>query len=103
MTIKTIGPALEKTIGQVVEVLVNTNARVATKFLEPKFIVRATRTTYRKNYKNAKFNNGSLDITLTLGRPNYHEREFIKKCLIVKEPFPVKKIQLKFLKSHVSK
>jgi hypothetical protein len=32
---------------------------------------------------------------VTIGRPNYDEREFIKKCKKAGEPFPVKKIQVK--------
>ena len=32
----------------------------------------------------------------TLGRPNYTERDFIKKCLKAGEPFPVKKLQLQY-------
>jgi hypothetical protein len=32
----------------------------------------------------------------TIGKPNYEEREFIKKCKKAGEPFPVKKIQVKF-------
>lgn len=33
---------------------------------------------------------------LTIGRPNYAERKFIKTLIKAKEPFPVKKIQLYF-------
>jgi hypothetical protein len=35
-------------------------------------------------------------VTPTIGIPNYL-REFIRKCKKAGEPFPVKKIQLKFL------
>jgi len=35
-------------------------------------------------------------MVLTIGRPNYAEREFIKLCKKAGEPFPVKKMQLKF-------
>ena len=61
----------------------------ATKFVSPKEIVRATRTktTFRKG--------GNIEITLTIGRPNYAEREFIKDCQKAGEPFPVRNIQIK--------
>lgn len=43
---------------------------------------------YRKTYP--------LDLRLTIGRPNYSERKFIKQCVKAGEPFPIKKIQLKY-------
>lgn len=33
---------------------------------------------------------------VTVGKPNYAERQFILKCLDAGEPFPVKKVQKKF-------
>ncbi len=69
----------------------------ATKYVSPKEIVRAVRTTYKiHNRKPRKGEN--IQITLTIGRPNYVEREFIKLCKEAKEPFPVRYIQLKFYK-----
>lgn len=35
-------------------------------------------------------------IILKIGRPNFKEREFIRLCQRAGEPFPVKKIQIKF-------
>lgn len=35
-------------------------------------------------------------IILKIGRPNFRERAFIKACQKAGEPFPVKKVQLKF-------
>lgn len=67
----------------------------ATKYVSPKQIIRAVRKSYRyNNHKPLK--NENITITLTFGRPNYLEREFIKLCQKAKEPFPVKKVQLKF-------
>jgi hypothetical protein len=43
---------------------------------------------YRKTYP--------LDLRLTIGKPNYSERKFIKQCIKAGEPFPIKKIQLKY-------
>ena len=39
-----------------------------------------------------------LQILLTIGKPNYQERQFIKLCKKAGEKFPIKKIQLKFKK-----
>ena len=49
-------------------------------------IIRGTRTKIFRSTDN-------IEIILTIGKPNYLEREFIKKCVKAKEPFPVKKIQ----------
>ncbi len=65
----------------------------ATKYISDKQIIRATRTTY-KAYKG-KPDRGNIEINLTIGKPNFAEREFIKKLKKAKEPFPVKKIQFK--------
>ena len=35
-------------------------------------------------------------IIVKIGKPNFREREFICSCQNAKEPFPVKKLQLKF-------
>jgi hypothetical protein len=79
-------------VGKVLEALVENKAWKATAYLSEKFVVNMTRKLY-----NGKFpNNTELDIVLTIGRPNYLQREFIKDCKKAGEPFPVKKVQLKF-------
>lgn len=80
---------------QLIKVLINTQAVRATIFNDPKFIIRAVRKSY-----GGKFVKGNIEIHLTIGRPNYAERKFIKLCQKAGEKFPIKKIQLKFLKSH---
>ena len=77
---------------QIINTLTETGAVKATKFISEKEIIRAVRTRFQN-----KFSRGNLEITLTIGKPNYLEREFIKVCKKAAEPFPVKKIQLKFL------
>ncbi len=63
----------------------------AVKYVAPNYVIRATRTRY-----GGRINNRSnISITLTIGKPNFAEREFIKLCQKAKEPFPVKKIQMK--------
>lgn len=76
----------------VLALLLETGARKAVKYINEKQIVRASRVSY-----NGKFSKGNIQIVLTIGRPNYREREFIKSCKKTKENFPIKKIQLVFL------
>jgi|SRR3989337_1729212 len=76
----------------VIEGLLRINAVRATKYLAPNQIVRAT----RKNYGDIKITGRSrIEILLTIGHPNYLEREFVRDCKKSGEPFPVKKIQFK--------
>lgn len=77
---------------ELIKTLVATGAIKATKYIAPNEIARAVRTRYGKS-----FSRGNLEITLTHGKPNFREREFIQKCQKAKEPFPVKKIQLQFM------
>ena len=78
-------------VSSVVETLLRTEARMATKFLSEKEIVRASRKVFK-----GKILSGNIEIILTIGKPNFAEREFIKLCKKAGEPFPVKNIQLKF-------
>lgn len=65
----------------------------ATKYLSETQIVRAVRRTY-----GGKILKGNTEILVTIGKPNYQEREFIKLCKKAGESFPVKKIQIKWPK-----
>lgn len=60
---------------------------------DPKFTIKATRRF--KPRKLHKSNDYSEDIVLTIGRPNYLTRKFIKDCLVLGEPFPIKKFRIK--------
>ena len=77
-------------VAAVVDVLTRTGAYRATKYISETHTVKATR--------RHKVRRGEPlgECVLTMGRPNYDEREFIKKCKKAGERFPVKKIQLKF-------
>lgn len=79
-------------VDQVVRALVDADAHTATKYVSPTAIVRATRQLVRGKVPQT----GNLAITLTVGKPNYAERKFIKQCRKAGEPLPVKKVQLKF-------
>jgi len=84
-----------KDIAAVIETLLTVGSHKATKFVAPDHVITATRKCYGGKIDGR---DKSIDIVLKIGKPNYAEREFIKKCKQAKEPFPVKKIQLKFFK-----
>lgn len=64
--------------------------RKATVFVSPFFVTKATRV-HRHDGRDSR-----LQMVVTVGKPNYAEREFIKLAKKAGEPFPIKKIQLKF-------
>ena len=84
-----------KWINDVVETLLSTEAHHATKYISDKLVVRATRRFYRV-YRARGFERHKTELIITIGKPNFAGREFIKRCKNVGVPFPVKKIQLKF-------
>lgn len=64
--------------------------KTAVKYISEKLVVRLTRRTkYSKRNRRNEF-------VLTVGQPNYLERKFVKDCKKAGEPFPVKKVQIKF-------
>lgn len=76
-------------VGKVVGAALATESYKATKYVEPKLVIKATRR--EKVDKREK----SLSFVVSIGRPNYLEAKFIKACVAAGEPFPVRKIQLK--------
>jgi hypothetical protein len=85
---------LDKAVKDCVRTVIQMDARRAVKYLAPDLTVAAAAVLYngklpRKNYR-------SRSIVVTIGRPNFEARAFIKRCKAAGEPFPVKKIQLKF-------
>lgn len=72
------------------EMLDNVNVRKGTSYIAENFVIKASRThPYRKNNRSESF-------VVTVGKPNYEERAFIKKCKKAGEPLPVKKTQFKY-------
>lgn len=69
----------------------NPTRKAATKFLAPGHVVTVTRVGKRKTHGRSP----SVSVVVTMGRPNYRQRDFVKACLKAGEPFPVKKIQLR--------
>lgn len=82
-----------KTVSAVIEVLIRTEAVKTVKYLTPTQVVRAVR---RKRIGKGIVKQGNIQISLTIGRPNYIEREAIAKCVKAGEVFPINKIRVKF-------
>lgn len=57
-------------------------------FLAPDLVVKGTR--------RGKRENGHTEILLSVGKPNYVERQFIKQCKKAGVGFPLKKIQIRY-------
>jgi hypothetical protein len=76
--------------GHLADVILKDGAKKATKYLSEKLVVKATR--QGKTDKRR----GSTTIIFTAGAPNYAERRFIKLAKKAGEPFPIKKIQVKW-------
>jgi len=70
--------------------LLQNKARKATVYRSEKQVVTAT----RRHKPDAR--SRTIEICVKLGAPNYRERQFIKACKKAHEPFPVRKVQLKF-------
>jgi len=77
------------------EIILEGGAIKALKVFDDHTIVRATRKTYQGKIDKRSRITG---IIFTIGSPNYQERKFIKDCKKAKEPFPIKKIQIKYPK-----
>jgi hypothetical protein len=78
---------------KVINAIVTTTAIKATSYLSEKLVINATRKRF-----NGKIVKSNIEILLKIGNPNFAERKFIKLYKKAGEKFPIKKIQLKFLK-----
>lgn len=70
-------------------VVMNRDYRRATKFISPTLTVKATRQ-HRNDGQSPQ-----ATVLVTIGKPNFVERRFIRQCQLAGEKFPVKKIQVK--------
>jgi hypothetical protein len=86
-----------KVFSKLAECILEGAAYKATKYINETLTVKAT----RKRYKGRIYKNHAVEILFTVGKPNYEEREFIKKCKKAGESFPVKKIQEKWNKPEI--
>lgn len=73
-----------------IEALLRSDARRATKFLSEKLTVKAVRR-HRASKRHRR-----VEIVVTFGEPNFEERRLIKLARVVKQPFPIRAVQLKF-------
>lgn len=76
-------------VQQTASAILDGDARRATKYIAPNLVVKATRR-HRPN-RRAR----TVEMVVTVGRPNYAEREFIKQAAKAGEPFPIKRMLLK--------
>lgn len=68
----------------------DTDLRRATIFVGPDTTVKVSR--QRRHDRRFK----AETFLVTIGPPNFVERRFIKACQAAEEPFPVKKVQIKY-------
>lgn len=83
-----------KVIGAVVRTLLEQGAIKVTAYLSPILTVKASRVMYGNKIDGR---DSRADVRVTLGKPNYAERKFIKAALAANEPFPIKKYQIRQL------
>lgn len=76
-------------VARCIQSLVQTDAYRATLYVSPLETVKVTS-------RNRKPRHGNLELVVTIGRPNWHERQRIKQFNKVKEPYPVKIVQLQY-------
>lgn len=74
---------------KLIAAMVDKNVRTATAYVSPDYTMRFSRI-HRMDRRDR-----SRTFSLTLGKPNYEAREFIKRCKKAGEPFPVKRVQLR--------
>lgn len=80
----------ETLVGRVIcDVISSDDVRSAVKYLRPTEIVRVTRK-FKPSRRDKR-----TDLAVTLGQPNYRERQFIKLAQKAGEPFPIRKIIVK--------
>jgi hypothetical protein len=91
MARRTYGNIDPKIFGRVITEVIN-GAKSAVKYIDERTVVKATLYGKRSNLAEG------LDVRVKCGPPNVVEEKFILDCKAAGEPFPVKKIQLKFVK-----
>lgn len=80
-------------VDEVISHLMVAKAHTAMKYVSPRHVVRVTRQLVQGRIAPK---NQNLELVVTVGKPNFLERRFIKQCQKAGEKFPVKKIQVKF-------
>lgn len=86
---ETLKPRALKAATAVIDALLNVDGiKTATKYISKTLTVRGTWIGDAEDDRRT--------LSLSIGRPNYRESEFIKDCVKSGEPFPVRKVQFKF-------
>jgi hypothetical protein len=83
-----------KYLPKVVEALILSGAKSATKYVDRRTVVRAHQVTYCGEPDLGL----GLDLRVKIGKPNYHERNYIALCARAKVPFPVRRVRLAFFR-----
>lgn len=89
---KTKEQLVVKAIAKTISALLDTGARKASLYVNPRFVINVSRHWYKRGRNDLR----DPKLSVRFGLPNYVNRKFIKACKKAGEPFPVKKVQLKF-------
>lgn len=84
---------LLRAVSRVVHDVIEYEAHTAVKYMSDRGVVKATQRIYKYNGKPDR---NKTEILLTIGKPNYSERKFIKLLKKAGEKFPVQGSVLKF-------
>lgn len=74
---------------------VSSDLRSAVKYVSPQLRAKAT-----KRFKTSAASKG-MEIVVTVGKPNWSERKFVKQCELAGEKFPVQRLQMSWWPKHV--
>lgn len=86
---------IQKAIVDVIKSITYPKVYFAAKYISEKFVVRASRRRFNKKLLQKNHN---IEAVLVIGKPNFEQRKFIKVCKKAKEPFPIKRVQVKVIK-----
>lgn len=86
-------PASRYAVQEVVDALILNGAWRATKYVSPCLVIRATRMLERGKVNH---NNPDIGVRLSITRPNYLDRGFIKLARKANQSFPIRRIKLQF-------
>lgn len=85
--------AARKYVSAVIVALLENRVHSAVKYVSPSLVVRGTRRLVKGKTIDGR---EKVEVVLTIGSPNYRERDFVKSCKKAGESFPVRKIVLKY-------
>jgi hypothetical protein len=74
-----------KAFSELATIILVEGAYKATRYLNPKLTIKATRKRYKGKFSRS---NQAIDIIFTVGKPNYEEREVLKRAGLTKAQFP---------------